>query len=120
MGIGSVNSGELYNATVVTAAGKKYSSEIINHKKGGFRIASLVNIGSGDLSCTYTLESWDGVLNDWVPEPRALFDAHPAGSAIKTTDTFPDTQAEKYRVGIEPTGGTSGPVHMSVSEQTQQ
>jgi hypothetical protein len=117
---GSVSSGEIYNATVVTATGKVYSGEILNHKRGGIRIASLVNQGSGDLSCTYTLESWDGELNDWIPEPRAIFDAHPAGVAIKTVDTFADLQAEKYRVGIDPTGGTSGPVKMSVSEQTEE
>lgn len=117
---GSVSSGEIYNATVVTAGGKVYSSEIRGQKRGGFRIASNVNDGAGDLSCTYTLESWDGALNKWIPEPRAIFDFHPAGVAIKTTDTFPDTQAEKYRVGIDPTGGTSGPVVMSYSQQTQQ
>jgi len=117
---GSVASGEIFNATVVTAGGKVYSSEIRNHKKGGFRIASLVNIASGDLECTYTLESWDGELNDWIPEPRAIFDAHPAGVAIKTVDTFTELEAELYRVGIDPTGGTSGPVQMSVSMQNKQ
>ena len=117
---GSVSSGEIHNAAVTLAGGKVYSDDFKNYKRGGFRIASKVNVGSGDIEITYTLEGWDGILNEWIPEPRAIFDAHPAGVAIRTVDTFPDTHAEKYRVGMEPTGGTTGPVHMSVSEQTEE
>lgn len=117
---GSVASGEIFNATVTIGGGKVYSSDIRGHKKGGFRIASFANVGGGNIECTYTLDSWDGELNDWIEESRAIFDFHPAGVAIKTTDTFPDTQAEKYRVGIDPTGGTSGPVIMSFSQQNKQ
>jgi hypothetical protein len=99
---GTVNSGEIFNETVSLGGGKKYSAPFQNFRSGGFRIASVVNDPTGDLECTYTLEGWDGELNDWVEEPLAGFERHPVGVAIKTTDTFKTTHAEKYRVGIDP------------------
>lgn len=118
---GSVSSGEIYNAQVTLAGGKVWSDEFINYKRGGFRIASNVNgVALDDIELTFTLESWDGILNEWIPEPQALFEAHPTGAAESFVDTFTTTQAEKYRVGMEPTGGTTGFVHMSVSEQTEE
>jgi len=116
MGTGSVNSAEIMNRTV--SSGTEYSDEIINHKRGGFKISTKANQGSGDLDAALSLESWDP-SNGWIPEPKAVFEADPAGSAFASIDTFTETQAEKYRVGVTRNSG-SGPVVMSVSMQTEE
>ena len=109
------NNGQLYNTSVSFPGAKVYTSEILNHRPDGFNISSEANQSAGDLEATYTLEGYDAVLDKWIEEPLAVFQAHPVGAAIDTTDSFTKTHKKKYRVGIEPTGGTAGIVHMSWS-----
>ena len=119
MTTGTVSSDELLNQTVSLGGGTVYSQEIKNYKKGGFRIASVVNDPTGDLVAKYFLESWDSVTNKWAEDTLALFDKHPNGVAITTSDYFKSTQAEKYRVRIDPVSGSSN-VLMSASMQTEE
>ena len=108
----TTKSGELFDAVV--SAGTQYTSDIINHRKDGFRIAVLVNQGSETLAATLSLEGWDKDLATWIPEPMAIFLQQPAGVKAELTDTFKTTHAEKYRIAIEHTGGT-GPIKISWS-----
>jgi len=118
MTTGTVSSDEIYNQSVVGPGPSVYSQEIKNYKKGGFRIASKVN-DPGDLVASYALESWDSVIDDWIEDKLALFDQNPAGVLIRTSDYFKTTQAEKYRVRIDPVSGSSN-VLMSASMQTEE
>ena len=114
-----VNEGLIFDATVTLVGGKKYSRDILNYKRGGFAIRVASNQGSGDIEADLSLESWDDD-NGWIPEVLAVFPNPPNGSARKSVDTFRDTQSAKYRVGIDPTGGTSGPVVIVYSMQTEE
>lgn len=111
----SNNSGLIKDAVITLVGGKVYSDDITGARKGGVRIAILVNQGSEDLEATFSLESWDKDLATWIPEPMAIFKTHATGVKAELVDTFKTTHAEKYRVGIDPTGGTAGPVKMSWS-----
>lgn len=120
MGTGSVNSiPNAFDDTVTIGGGVRETLEIINQKVGGFVVRVEANQGGGDIALTLGLESWDPVIG-WIPEPLASFNSHPAGVAFKSIDTFKTTQSEKYKVTMTPTGGTSGPVKIVVSMQTQQ
>lgn len=118
----AVATGEIYNAVVSVGGGKVYTAEIDNQKRGGFRVSYAANQpgagGSEDLVAALSLESYDPD-NGWQPEPTAVFNGHPAGVAFKSLDTFTDTQAERYRIGIDPSAG-DGKVVVNVSMQTEE
>lgn len=110
----SSNSDEIFNATVTFPGAEVFTQEILNIRPEGFRVASLVNQGAETLQATYKLYGWDDKLADWIEEPLAIFNAQPAGVALKTSDTFTSTHSEKFRVGITPLAG-NGPVIMAWS-----
>lgn len=115
----SVLSDKIFDATVTIGGGKVYSSDILHYKRGGFTIRVASNQGGGDIAADLTLESWDPDIG-WVEEPLALFTDPPDGTAKKSVDTFIDAQSEKYRIGIDPTGGASGPVVVVYAMQTEE
>jgi hypothetical protein len=115
----NVLSQKIYDDTVTLVGGKVYTGEIVSFKRGGFVVRIISNDPAGDIVITPTLESWDKDLG-WIPESRAVFDNPPDGTPKKTSDTFINTQSDKYRVGLEPTAGTSGPVRVAYSTQTEE
>lgn len=110
----NVLSQEIFNDTVTLVGGKVYTSEIIDFGPEGFNVRVSQNDPSGDITAVLTLESWDKDQG-WIPENRAVFDNPPNGTTRKSTDTFKTTHADKYKVGIDPTGGTTGAFQVSYS-----
>lgn len=107
----------IFDATVTLIGGIVYSDDIVNYRKGGFNIRVQSNDPAGDIVASLSVESWDSELG-WIAEPLVSFAQNPDGTSRKTSDTFINTQADKYRVKIEPTGGTSGPVKIVYATQT--
>ena len=105
---------KIMDETVAVGTGKVYTDEFQGNQTSGFSIRTASNVGSGNVVATLTLESYDAT-NGWAEEPQALFDGHPTGSAQVVPDTFTDIQAEKYRVGVDPSAG-SGPVTIVQTE----
>jgi hypothetical protein len=105
---------EIYNASLTPGGGVKYSG-IITPQQCGFGLNISINEGGGteDLEVTLTLQSenCEGGNVGWTDEPEGDDQfTNSTGSAVKAPANFKDTKKRRYRVKINPTGGTDGVV----------
>lgn len=105
----------IFDDTVSLGGGVEYSSPIVDVEQKGFSVAIAANQGGGNVEITLTLEAYNGPGTDWIPEPLAVFEAHPVGVAMKSRDNFTSAFGKIYRVVMTPTAG-SGPVILDLGQ----